>query len=72
MKCYPNTSSIMSHEIHFKMNNYGFKCAQSLFERNVPAAIATKNDMQKISHWIRNRDTPDRRFGKILDLIYTC
>ena len=54
------------------MAEYSVKYSRALVDRNVPLSIVVKAAMQKLSDRIRILDTPDHRFGAMLDQIYAC
>lgn len=54
------------------MAEYTAKYAQAFVGRNIPLVVAVKDSMQKLSNRIRRLDTPDRKFGAMLDQIYAC
>jgi hypothetical protein len=54
------------------MAEYTVKYSRSLVDRNIPLTMAVKDSMRKLSDRIRSLDTPDRKFGAMLDQIYAC
>jgi hypothetical protein len=54
------------------MAEYTVKYSRSLVDRNIPLTMAVKDSMRKLSDRIRRQDTPDHRFGAMLDQIYAC
>jgi hypothetical protein len=54
------------------MAEYSVKYSQAFVGRNVSLVVAVKDSMQELSERIRRRDSPDRKFGAMLDQIYAC
>lgn len=54
------------------MGDYTIKYAESLRSRNLRAALALKSDMQKLSDWIREVDSPGGKASAMLQAVYDC
>lgn len=54
------------------MSDYSPMYGQALVDRDIRTGKAVQDSMRKLSVWIAARDTPDRRFGAMVDLVYAC
>lgn len=54
------------------LGDLSVRYGRQLVERDVKAALATKETMRRLADEIRRRDTPDRRYGVMVDQIYAC
>lgn len=54
------------------LGDLSVRYGRQLVDRNVKAALATKETMRRLADEIRRRDTPDRKFGPMVDQIYAC
>ncbi len=54
------------------LGDLSVRYGRQLVDRNVKAALATKETMRRLADEIRRRDTPDRRYGAMVDQIYAC
>jgi len=54
------------------MSDYSLVYSRSLVDRDIRAGIAARDSMRKLASWIARHDTPDRRLGAMVDLVYAC
>ncbi|MEN9306757.1 MAG: hypothetical protein RL173_689 [Fibrobacterota bacterium] len=54
------------------MSDYSMVYAQSLVDRKIGIGVAARDSMRKLSVWVASHDTPDRKLGAMVDLIYAC